>query len=59
MIMDTLGALALCTETPEEELLKRKPYGRHDRIISATMWRNIGFMSFYQVPAIHFTACCL
>lgn len=28
LIMDTLASLALATEMPTEELLKRKPYGR-------------------------------
>jgi len=27
LIMDTFGALALATEPPTEDLLKRKPYG--------------------------------
>jgi magnesium-transporting ATPase (P-type) len=30
LIMDTLGALALATEAPTPELLKRKPYGRDE-----------------------------
>jgi magnesium-transporting ATPase (P-type) len=30
LIMDTLAALALATEPPTPELLKRKPYGRYE-----------------------------
>ena len=39
--MDTLGALALATEPPTEELLKRKPYKRSEYIISPLMMKHI------------------
>lgn len=39
--MDTMAALALATEPPTNELLKRKPYGRHEAMITPIMWRNI------------------
>jgi hypothetical protein len=32
--MDSLGALALATDPPRKELLKRKPYRRDEYIIS-------------------------
>ncbi|KAL0218234.1 hypothetical protein RCL1_009082 [Eukaryota sp. TZLM3-RCL] len=48
LIMDTFAALALATEEPTEELLKRKPYGRNDNLISPTMWRNILGTAAYQ-----------
>ncbi len=41
LIMDTCAALALATEPPTQELLKRKPYSRNDLIVTAVMWRNI------------------
>jgi Ca2+-transporting ATPase len=41
LIMDTFAALALGTEVPTEALLRRRPYGRHDRLVSRTMVRNI------------------
>ena len=41
LIMDTMGSLALATEPPKMELLKRKPYSRTEYIITPTMWRNI------------------
>ncbi|XP_051117821.1 calcium-transporting ATPase 2, plasma membrane-type-like [Andrographis paniculata] len=48
MIMDTLGALALATEPPNEELMKKPPVGRKGNFISSVMWRNILGQSFYQ-----------
>ncbi|KAJ9562504.1 hypothetical protein OSB04_007664 [Centaurea solstitialis] len=41
MIMDTLGALALATEPPNDELMKRAPVGRKGNFITNVMWRNI------------------
>ncbi|KAH7825098.1 P-type ATPase (P-ATPase) Superfamily Protein [Monocercomonoides exilis] len=52
LIMDTLAALALATETPTKEMLKRKPYGRTDSIICPSMWRNIIGGSAYQAIII-------
>eukprot|EP01126_Amoeba_proteus_P065229 TRINITY_DN923_c0_g1_i8.p1 TRINITY_DN923_c0_g1~~TRINITY_DN923_c0_g1_i8.p1 ORF type:complete len:984 (-),score=211.52 TRINITY_DN923_c0_g1_i8:464-3337(-) len=49
LIMDTMAALALGTEKPQERLLYRKPYGREGKLITATMWRNIFGQSFFQV----------
>ncbi|KAK8933547.1 Calcium-transporting ATPase 1, plasma membrane-type [Platanthera zijinensis] len=48
MIMDTLGALALATEPPNDDLMKRTPVGRKGNFISNVMWRNIFGQSFYQ-----------
>ncbi|KAI3870635.1 hypothetical protein MKW92_025042 [Papaver armeniacum] len=52
MIMDTLGALALATEPPNEELMKRTPVGRTGNFISNVMWRNIMGQSLYQFSVI-------
>ena len=49
LIMDTFAALALATEPPSNELLKRKPYGKKESIINAEMKRNILGASVYQV----------
>eukprot|EP00607_Mallomonas_marina_P005034 CAMPEP_0182425506 /NCGR_PEP_ID=MMETSP1167-20130531/11946_1 /TAXON_ID=2988 /ORGANISM="Mallomonas Sp, Strain CCMP3275" /LENGTH=876 /DNA_ID=CAMNT_0024606297 /DNA_START=194 /DNA_END=2821 /DNA_ORIENTATION=+ len=38
LIMDTMGALALGTEPPTEDLLCRKPYKRAAQLISRPMW---------------------
>ncbi|XVF59278.1 hypothetical protein PTKIN_Ptkin07bG0262600 [Pterospermum kingtungense] len=52
MIMDTLGALALATEPPTDELMKRSPVGKKGNFISNVMWRNILGQSFYQFMVI-------
>mmetsp|Transcript_15528 Transcript_15528/g.25579 ORF Transcript_15528/g.25579 Transcript_15528/m.25579 type:complete len:1046 (-) Transcript_15528:613-3750(-) len=52
LIMDTMGALALGTESPTEELLNRKPYGRHERLISTFMLRNILGQAAYQLSIL-------
>lgn len=52
MIMDTLGALALATEPPNDDLMKRAPVGRKGNFISNVMWRNILGQSLYQFVVI-------
>lgn len=52
MIMDTLGALALATEPPNDDLMKRSPVGRKGNFISNVMWRNILGQSLYQFVVI-------
>ncbi|XP_075495448.1 calcium-transporting ATPase 1-like [Primulina tabacum] len=52
MIMDTLGALALATEPPNDDLMKREPVGRKGNFISNVMWRNILGQSIYQFVVI-------
>ncbi|XP_077233805.1 calcium-transporting ATPase 10, plasma membrane-type-like [Tasmannia lanceolata] len=54
MIMDTLGALALATEPPQDDLMKRQPVGRKGKFISNVMWRNILGQSLYQFQVIWF-----
>lgn len=52
MIMDTLGALALATEPPNDGLMKRPPVGRHVSFITKAMWRNILGQSIYQLAIL-------
>lgn len=52
MIMDTLGALALATEPPHNDLMKQVPVGRGGNFISNVMWRNIFGQAFYQFIVI-------
>jgi P-type Ca2+ transporter type 2B len=52
LIMDTLASLALATEPPTEDLLKRKPYGRTKALISRTMMKNIIGHAVYQIAVI-------
>jgi P-type Ca2+ transporter type 2C len=49
LIMDTLAALALASDAPSDELLKRKPSRRVESIISADMYRMIFAQATYQV----------
>lgn len=49
LIMDTLGALALATEHPTDDLLHRPPVGWKEPLISNVMWRNILSQAFYQI----------
>ena len=54
LIMDSLASLALSTETPEENLLERKPYGRSKPLLSKIMCRNILFHAIYQIAVIFY-----
>ncbi|KAK2948872.1 ion-transporting P-type ATPase [Blattamonas nauphoetae] len=49
LIMDTFAALALATEIPTKQLLKRRPYGKTDSLICPSMWRNILVGTIFQV----------
>eukprot|EP00013_Stygamoeba_regulata_P015791 CAMPEP_0177681304 /NCGR_PEP_ID=MMETSP0447-20121125/30639_1 /TAXON_ID=0 /ORGANISM="Stygamoeba regulata, Strain BSH-02190019" /LENGTH=977 /DNA_ID=CAMNT_0019190701 /DNA_START=152 /DNA_END=3083 /DNA_ORIENTATION=- len=54
LIMDTMAALALGTEKPNDSLLDRPPSGRTERIISPIMWRNMIGMAIYQLAVLIF-----
>lgn len=47
--MDTLGALALATEKPRNDLMKMPPAGGSEPLITVIMWRNIIAQALYQV----------
>jgi magnesium-transporting ATPase (P-type) len=47
--MDSLGSLALATEPPYEELLKREPTKRKESIINGKMWKHIVLQSLIQI----------
>ncbi|EMR71093.1 putative calcium p-type atpase protein [Eutypa lata UCREL1] len=49
LIMDTLAALALATDPPQESVLNRKPEPRGSSIISTTMWKMIIGQAIYQL----------
>jgi len=49
LIMDTMGALALGTELPTDDLLLRAPYKRNASLISRVMWRNVLVQATYQL----------
>ncbi|GAB4830428.1 Calcium-transporting ATPase 12, plasma membrane-type [Ancistrocladus abbreviatus] len=52
LIMDTLGALALATESPTKELLGRPPVGRTEPLITNIIWRNLLAQSLYQIAVL-------
>jgi len=52
LIMDSLGSLALATEPPTQELLRRKPQSRDEYIVSHKMVKHVLGMSLYQVIVI-------
>ncbi|KAL0376684.1 UNVERIFIED_CONTAM: putative calcium-transporting ATPase 13, plasma membrane-type [Sesamum calycinum] len=52
LIMDTLGALALATGNPTDELMNKPPIGRSDPLITNIMWRNIVGVASYQIAVI-------
>lgn len=52
LIMDSFASLALATEPPTEDLLKRKPYGRTKPLISRTMIRNILGHAIFQLAVL-------
>ncbi|KAH7577597.1 hypothetical protein ACOSQ2_001454 [Xanthoceras sorbifolium] len=49
LIMDTLGALALATDRPTDELMKKSPVGRTEPLITNIMWRNLLSQALYQI----------
>lgn len=52
LIMDTLGALALATEPPKEELMSLPPVGRRVPFITSIMWRNIIGQAVFQLAVL-------
>lgn len=48
LIMDSLAALALATEQPKPELLKRPPQNRDDHIVSRKMIKHIVWMAAWM-----------
>ena len=54
LIMDTLAALALATDPPQDSILDRLPEPRKKFIISPTMWKMILGQAVYQL-AVTFT----
>ena len=53
LIMDTLAALSLATEPPNEGIVEgRHPEGRDSMIINGTMWRNILMHGVMQIGVL-------
>lgn len=49
LIMDTLAALALATDPPQDSVLERRPERKGSSIISTTMWKMILGQAVYQL----------
>lgn len=49
LIMDTLAALALATDKPNDDILNKKPSGRFSPLISPAMYKMIFFQSVNQM----------
>ena len=54
LIMDSLASLALASEPPTDELLRRDPVNRSKSIISTRMWANMLGQALYQIIVIMF-----
>ncbi|KAM0890154.1 hypothetical protein ACQ4PT_027228 [Festuca glaucescens] len=52
LIMDTMGALALATDTPTKTLMDRPPIGRTAPLISNAMWRNLMAQALFQIAVL-------
>lgn len=52
LIMDTLGALALATDRPTDELMDKPPIGWQEPLVTNVMWRNLIFQAMYQVTVL-------
>ncbi|KAL7540993.1 hypothetical protein ACHAXR_010547 [Thalassiosira sp. AJA248-18] len=52
LIMDALASLALASEPPTDDLLKRDPVNRSKSIIASRMWGNMLGQASYQIIVI-------
>ncbi|XP_026190621.1 plasma membrane calcium-transporting ATPase 1 [Cyclospora cayetanensis] len=49
LIMDSFASLALATEPPSDELLRRKPHTKQEYLVTKVMFRNIIGQALYQL----------
>ncbi len=54
LIMDSLASLALASEPPTDELLRRNPVNRSKSIVTVRMWANMLGQASYQLVIIMF-----
>ncbi|XP_010279281.1 PREDICTED: calcium-transporting ATPase 12, plasma membrane-type-like [Nelumbo nucifera] len=52
LIMDVLGALALATEQPSDELIEKPPVARTETLITRVMCRNLIGQALFQVTIV-------
>jgi len=54
LIMDSFASLALASEAPNDQQLKRPPVNRTSSIVSERMWYNMLGQDVYQIAALLF-----
>lgn len=54
LLMDSLASLALASEPPTPELLKKPPVNRSDHMITKRMWANMLGQAAYQIAVVMF-----
>ncbi|PHU09998.1 Calcium-transporting ATPase 8, plasma membrane-type [Capsicum chinense] len=52
LTMNTLGALALATEPPSNDLMNKKPIGLTEPLLTRSMWRDLLAQAFYQITLL-------
>ncbi|RKO94361.1 hypothetical protein BDK51DRAFT_40529 [Blyttiomyces helicus] len=52
LIMDSLGALALASEEPEDDILDHPPHSRHENLLSGPMKEYIFMQLVYQITVL-------
>ena len=52
LIMDSLASLALASEPPKAELLKKPPVNRSEHLITKRMWTNMIGHAVYQIIVV-------
>jgi len=52
LLMDSLASLALASEPPTPELLKKPPVNRSDHMITRRMWANMLGQAAYQIAVV-------
>ena len=52
LIMDSLGSLALATEPPYKDLLRKRPTNRKEMIINGRMWKHIVGQSIFEIAIL-------
>jgi Ca2+-transporting ATPase len=52
LIMDTLGALALATDVPRDDILRTAPVRREESVVTKGMFLHIAVIATYQLTAL-------
>ncbi|KAJ3089670.1 Calcium-transporting ATPase 10, plasma membrane-type [Quaeritorhiza haematococci] len=52
LIMDSMGALALASDDPDEDILTHPPHGRSEPLLSPDMQRYMGMQVVYQTISL-------